>query len=85
MTDVREAVEKSHSVDVPRPDGDFLSLESPGTLPKDISVREAENWVAIGNIQHTSPDADLSLEDEMTACFELLKGSKDHDRRVQQC
>ncbi|KAL1755302.1 hypothetical protein FB107DRAFT_275021 [Schizophyllum commune] len=73
VTDVREAVEKSHSVDVPRPDGDFLSLESPGTLPKDISVREAENWVAIGNIQHTSPDADLSLEDEMTACFELLK------------
>ncbi|KAL1661479.1 hypothetical protein GGF50DRAFT_129469 [Schizophyllum commune] len=85
-TDVREAVEKSQSVDVPRPDGDSLSIESPGTLPKDISVREAEDWVAIGNIQHPSPDASLSLEDEMTACFELLKEQLDqHSLSLPDC
>ncbi|KAI5830420.1 hypothetical protein K523DRAFT_381775 [Schizophyllum commune Tattone D] len=86
-TDVREAVEKSQSVDVPRPDGDSLSIESPGTLPKDISVREAEDWVAIGNIQHPSPDASLSLEDEMTACFELLKAEQldQHSLSLPDC
>ncbi|KAI5893422.1 uncharacterized protein SCHCODRAFT_02498721 [Schizophyllum commune H4-8] len=80
MGDVREAVEKSQSVVIPRTDGQSLSVEGPVTLPKDISIREVGDWVAIGSIQHPSSGESLSIEDEVAACFESLRGSKDYGR-----
>ncbi|KAL1722389.1 hypothetical protein EV715DRAFT_193280 [Schizophyllum commune] len=86
MNDIRETVDKSQSGDTPRQDGYSSLPKGHGTLPNGANLGETEDWFAVGNIQHPSPDDGLSLEDEVAACFDSLKDQlSQHSLSLPDC
>ncbi|TRM67665.1 hypothetical protein BD626DRAFT_479464 [Schizophyllum amplum] len=41
--------------------------------PSELSAHKSDEWLGIGNVQHPSPSETLSLEDEVSDCFEILQ------------
>lgn len=53
----------------------LISKPTEDTTPKPISAKRTGSWVSITNIQLLSTSShDTSLHDEVTHCFETLKG-----------
>ncbi|KAL1747673.1 hypothetical protein HDZ31DRAFT_80245 [Schizophyllum fasciatum] len=71
---IRDAVTTSQASTSPSQTTNPLSTEkSNHGDPQGVTLKKAADWIAIGNIQHSTPDGSLALEDEVSSCFELLQ------------
>lgn len=50
-----------------------ISLSIEKTAPS-MTMRQLEPWIAIGDVQKSARGGSLSIEDEVSQCFEFLRG-----------
>lgn len=63
------------------PGGDALSRPSKAIFP--TRSRQVRDWVSVSNVQRTSDiSTTISIEDEVTECFQLLSGTLPHTLSV---
>lgn len=52
-----------------------LSIEE---IVQSMTMRQLEPWIAIGDVQKSARGGPLSIEDEVSQCFETLRGMPIH-------